>query len=203
MVPVGGAVVAGFDEKFIDAVSKTYPGVYLIEKGQVLLDLARLRATYLPSPGLGLGLVKGWVRVRDSFREGVGRDVARNQAFVWCWWYLDRHLREGVSWPVPLALTKKIGLVVLVPSHACVHKKITFGVRCWKNDRGPQMWFITLSSSGQSYERVKASIEVSGVQISDWPKQSTKHFPDGFTCRSCLSFARYICQLFICLFVCV
>ena len=26
MVPVGGAVVAGFDEKFIDAVSKTYPG---------------------------------------------------------------------------------------------------------------------------------------------------------------------------------
>lgn len=26
MVPVGGAIVAGFDEKFIDAVSKTYPG---------------------------------------------------------------------------------------------------------------------------------------------------------------------------------
>lgn len=26
MVPVGGATVAGFDEKFIDAVSKTYPG---------------------------------------------------------------------------------------------------------------------------------------------------------------------------------
>lgn len=26
MVPVGGAVVAGFDEKFIDTVSKTYPG---------------------------------------------------------------------------------------------------------------------------------------------------------------------------------
>ena len=28
MVPVGGAIVAGFDEKFIDAVSKTYPGEY-------------------------------------------------------------------------------------------------------------------------------------------------------------------------------
>ena len=26
MVPVGGAIVAGFDDKFIDAVSKTYPG---------------------------------------------------------------------------------------------------------------------------------------------------------------------------------
>ena len=26
MVPVGGSVVAGFDAKFIDAVSKTYPG---------------------------------------------------------------------------------------------------------------------------------------------------------------------------------
>ena len=26
MVPVGGAIVAGFDENFIDAVSKTYPG---------------------------------------------------------------------------------------------------------------------------------------------------------------------------------
>lgn len=28
MVPVGGAVVAGFDEKFIDAVSRAYPGMY-------------------------------------------------------------------------------------------------------------------------------------------------------------------------------
>ena len=26
LVPVGGAIVAGFDENFIDAVSKTYPG---------------------------------------------------------------------------------------------------------------------------------------------------------------------------------
>ena len=26
MVPVGGSIVAGFDSKFIDAVSKTYPG---------------------------------------------------------------------------------------------------------------------------------------------------------------------------------
>lgn len=31
MVPVGGAIVAGFDEKFIDAVSKTYPGEYMHE----------------------------------------------------------------------------------------------------------------------------------------------------------------------------
>ena len=30
MVPVGGAIVAGFDEKFIDAVSKTYPGEYMV-----------------------------------------------------------------------------------------------------------------------------------------------------------------------------
>lgn len=28
MVPVGGAIVAGFDENFIDAVSKTYPGKF-------------------------------------------------------------------------------------------------------------------------------------------------------------------------------
>ena len=28
MVPVGGAIVAGFDETFIDKVSKTYPGRY-------------------------------------------------------------------------------------------------------------------------------------------------------------------------------
>ena len=26
LVPVGGAIVAGFDGSFIDAVSKTYPG---------------------------------------------------------------------------------------------------------------------------------------------------------------------------------
>lgn len=34
MVPVGGAVVAGFDEKFIDAVSKTYPGMYMYGQQQ-------------------------------------------------------------------------------------------------------------------------------------------------------------------------
>ena len=28
LVPVGGAIVAGFDENFIDAVSKTYPGKF-------------------------------------------------------------------------------------------------------------------------------------------------------------------------------
>ena len=26
MVPVGGAIIAGFDDSFIDAISKTYPG---------------------------------------------------------------------------------------------------------------------------------------------------------------------------------
>jgi len=28
LVPVGGAIVAGFDANFIDAVSKTYPGKF-------------------------------------------------------------------------------------------------------------------------------------------------------------------------------
>jgi hypothetical protein len=26
MVPVGGAIIAGFDNSFIDTISKTYPG---------------------------------------------------------------------------------------------------------------------------------------------------------------------------------
>ena len=26
MVPVGGAIIAGFDDSFIDTISKTYPG---------------------------------------------------------------------------------------------------------------------------------------------------------------------------------
>ena len=26
MVPVGGAIIAGFDDAFIDTISKTYPG---------------------------------------------------------------------------------------------------------------------------------------------------------------------------------
>ena len=37
MVPVGGAIVAGFDEKFIDTVSKTYPGEWGIVKIVLLL----------------------------------------------------------------------------------------------------------------------------------------------------------------------
>ena len=42
MVPVGGAIVAGFDEKFIDAVSKTYPGEWGTVKIVLLLE-CRLR----------------------------------------------------------------------------------------------------------------------------------------------------------------
>ena len=44
------------------------------------LGTAQLWPMYLPSPGLGLGFGKGWDRVRASYREGVGRDVAHNQA---------------------------------------------------------------------------------------------------------------------------
>jgi O-phospho-L-seryl-tRNASec:L-selenocysteinyl-tRNA synthase len=30
MVPVGGAIIAGFDDGFIDTISKTYPGKSII-----------------------------------------------------------------------------------------------------------------------------------------------------------------------------
>lgn len=30
MVPVGGAIIAGFDDSFIDTIGKTYPGEFAV-----------------------------------------------------------------------------------------------------------------------------------------------------------------------------